>query len=78
MRLTLYTRLFLTPWMMVYALSGFCLNHATWFAGEQAVALLVHLGLEGPHQIMGGPTGDQLASAATTSPDGRGRAILGV
>lgn len=83
----LYTGLFLTPWMMVYALSGFCLNHASWFAdhlklapqwvnvrqetytpdasypndpGEQAVALLVHLGLEGPHQIMGIPTGDQL------------------
>lgn len=88
MRLThLYTGLFLTPWMMVYALSGFCLNHANWFTEhlmlapkwvnvrqatytpdssfpkdpeEQAVVLLRYIKLEGPHQIMGTPTGDQL------------------
>ena len=29
--LHLYTSLFLAPWMMVYAISAFCLNHHTWF-----------------------------------------------
>jgi hypothetical protein len=27
----LYTGLFLVPWMMVYAISAFCLNHKEWF-----------------------------------------------
>jgi len=27
----LYTGLFLVPWMLIYAISGFCLNHMTWF-----------------------------------------------
>jgi hypothetical protein len=27
----LYTGLFLVPWMVVYALSAFFLNHSTWF-----------------------------------------------
>lgn len=27
----LYTGLFLTPWMVVYAVSAFCLNHQEWF-----------------------------------------------
>lgn len=29
--LHLYTGLFLAPWMMVYAVSAFCLNHGPWF-----------------------------------------------
>lgn len=29
--LHLYTGLFLAPWMMVYAVSAFCLNHSEWF-----------------------------------------------
>jgi hypothetical protein len=33
----LYTGLFLVPWMMVYALSGFFLNHESWFAGSKPV-----------------------------------------
>jgi hypothetical protein len=28
----LYTGLFLMPWMVVYAVSAFCLNHQEWFA----------------------------------------------
>jgi hypothetical protein len=28
----LYTGLFLVPWMTIYAVSAFCLNHRTWFA----------------------------------------------
>ena len=28
----LYAGLFLVPWMTVYALSAFLLNHSTWFA----------------------------------------------
>ncbi len=27
----LYTGMFLVPWMMVYAVSAFCLNHSGWF-----------------------------------------------
>ena len=27
----LYTGLLLVPWMMVYAVSAFCLNHSSWF-----------------------------------------------
>jgi hypothetical protein len=27
----LYTGLFLAPWMLAYAISGFCLNHNEWF-----------------------------------------------
>jgi len=27
----LYTGLFLAPWMVVYAVSAFCLNHSAWF-----------------------------------------------
>ena len=83
----LYTGLFLVPWMMVYAISAFCLNHYTWFDAlkltpkwvtvrqatytadaafpklpeEQAVVLLRHLDLEGPHNIMGTPTANQLS-----------------
>jgi hypothetical protein len=29
----LYTGLLLTPWMVVYAVSAFCVNHKTWFSG---------------------------------------------
>jgi hypothetical protein len=29
----LYTGLLLVPWMVVYAVSAFCINHKTWFAG---------------------------------------------
>lgn len=29
--LHLYTGLFLVPWMTVYAVSAFCLNHKEWF-----------------------------------------------
>jgi hypothetical protein len=29
--LHLYTSMFLVPWMMVYAISAFCLNHSEWF-----------------------------------------------
>jgi hypothetical protein len=29
--LHLYTGLFLVPWMMIYAVSAFCLNHVEWF-----------------------------------------------
>lgn len=29
--LHLYTSLVLVPWMTVYAISAFCLNHSTWF-----------------------------------------------
>ena len=29
--LHLYTGLFLVPWMVVYAVSAFCLNHSPWF-----------------------------------------------
>ena len=80
----LYTGLFLVPWMTVYALSAFFLNHSTWFADlapkwvvvrqaaytadaafpkapeEQAIVLLRHLNLEGPHNITGTPTANQL------------------
>jgi hypothetical protein len=88
MRVThLYTGLFLVPWMMVYAISAFCLNHYTWFDAlkltpkwatvrearytpdatfpkapqEQAIVLLRHLDLEGPHNIMGAPNANQLS-----------------
>ncbi len=27
----LYTGLLLIPWMIVYAISAFCINHAAWF-----------------------------------------------
>jgi hypothetical protein len=30
--LHLYTGLFLVPWMTVYAVSAFCLNHNEWIA----------------------------------------------
>jgi len=30
--LHLYTSLLLVPWMIVYAVSAFCLNHSTWFS----------------------------------------------
>jgi hypothetical protein len=30
-RTHMYLALFLTPWLLVYALSGFILNHRTWF-----------------------------------------------
>ena len=30
--LHLYTSMFLVPWMMVYAISGFFVNHNEWFA----------------------------------------------
>lgn len=35
--LHLYTGLFLVPWMMVYAVSAFMLNHSTWFVGPPGV-----------------------------------------
>ena len=31
----LYTGLFLAPWMMVYAMSAFFLNHDAWFSGSK-------------------------------------------
>ncbi len=37
----LYTGLFLVPWMVVYAMSAFCLNHHHW--------LLEHLAITPPH-----------------------------
>jgi hypothetical protein len=84
--LHLYTSLFLAPWMVVYAVSAFCLNHNEWFrraqlvpafaqlsedefvAGTsfpeapeaQAQALLRHLGLDGPHRLIGTPDANQL------------------
>lgn len=85
--LHLYTGLFLVPWMAVYAVSAFCLNHKEWFTeglqlaqkwenvreveftpgpgfpqtpAEQAVAILRHLDLEGPHTIYGTPDANQL------------------
>jgi len=84
--LHLYTGLFLAPWMMVYAISAFCLNHNEWFTKglnlaptwetfrqrdftpgpefpetpeEQAVAILRHVDLEGPHRIIGAPDANQ-------------------
>ncbi len=33
----LYTGLFLVPWMVVYAVSAFFLNHDTWFADSKPV-----------------------------------------
>lgn len=85
--LHLYTGLFLVPWMTVYAVSAFCLNHREWFTEglelaadwenvcevdftpgpsfpqdpeKQAVAVLRHVDLEGPHRIMGEPNANQL------------------
>ena len=85
--LHLYTGLFLAPWMMVYAISAFCLNHNAWFAKglqletkfenvleqeftpgpefpeireQQAVAVLRHVDLEGPHRVIGNPDAEQL------------------
>lgn len=88
-RLThLYTGLFLAPWLLIYATSGFFFNHGPsitkhlgiqppqWevlrempFApndtfpqtpAEQAVAILQHVDLEGPHFIVGPPTPQQM------------------
>ncbi len=83
----LYTGLFLVPWMMVYAVSAFCLNHSEWFTEglqlapdwenvhqreftpgpgfpqtpeQQAVAVLRHVDLDGPHRILGKPDANQL------------------
>jgi hypothetical protein len=83
----LYTGLFLVPWMLVYAVSAFLLNHNEWFTGtsriaptwqvvqdtafnadetfpqapeEQVGAILKHLNLQGPHQMLGTPDADQL------------------
>ena len=85
--LHLYTGLFLVPWMTVYAVSAFCLNHKEWFTeglglaqnwenvqeveftpgpgfpqtpAEQAVLILRHVDLDGPHTIMGTPDANQL------------------
>jgi hypothetical protein len=85
--LHLYTGLFLVPWMTVYAVSAFCLNHKEWFTeglglaqkwenvreveyspgpgfpqtpAAQAVVILRHVELEGPHTIMGTPDANQL------------------
>jgi hypothetical protein len=85
--LHLYTGLFLVPWMTVYAVSAFCLNHNEWFterlqlaqkwenlreveftpdsgfpetSAEQAVAILKHVDLDGPHRVMGIPDANQL------------------
>ena len=82
--LHLYTGLFLMPWMAVYALSAFCLNHGKWVnetlsvsppkfevlreiefkpdsdfpktRPEQAVAILQHLELDGPHRVLAQPS----------------------
>lgn len=35
----LYTGLALVPWMTVYALSAFCLNHSTWFDSPKFVTV---------------------------------------
>jgi len=83
----LYTGLFLVPWMLVYALSAFFLNHRQWLTGtsqvapgwqvaretsftadaafpqdgeEQMRAILRHLQLTGPHQIIGTPDANQM------------------
>ncbi len=37
--LHLYTSLFLAPWMMVYAISAFCLNHSEWFTEGLGLAI---------------------------------------
>ena len=85
--LHLYTGLFLVPWMIVYAVSAFCLNHNEWFteglnpaqkwenvreldftpgpgfpqtSEEQALAILGHVDLVGPHRITGEPDDNQL------------------
>jgi hypothetical protein len=85
--LHLYTGLFLVPWMMVYAVSAFCLNHSSWFTEglqltqkwetlreveftpgselpqtreEQAAAILRHVDLDGPHQIVGTPSASEM------------------
>jgi len=85
--LHLYTGLFLVPWMTVYAVSAFCLNHNEWFTEglqlapkfenvrevdftpgpefhqtpeQQAVAILQHVDLDGPHRILGTPDAEQL------------------
>lgn len=34
----LYTGMFLVPWMVVYAVSAFCLNHMTWFVEKNQPA----------------------------------------
>ena len=34
----LYTGMFLVPWMMVYAVSAFCLNHGEWFTERLQLA----------------------------------------
>ena len=36
--LHLYTGLFLVPWMTVYAMSAFCLNHKEWFTERLQLA----------------------------------------
>ncbi len=83
----LYTGLFLAPWMIVYAVSAFFLNHNEWFTEglelrpdwknvcqreftpgpefpetreEQALAILRHVDLEGPHRLIGDPNASRL------------------
>jgi len=34
----LYTGMFLVPWMVVYAVSAFCLNHSAWFVEKSQPA----------------------------------------
>jgi hypothetical protein len=41
--LHLYTSLFLVPWMVVYAISAFCLNHNRWFQERKLTPTFVVL-----------------------------------
>ncbi len=84
----LYTGLFLAPWLLIYATSGFFLNHHQWIReklgvtspkwervreveftpsrtfprarDEQALAILRHIDLEGPHNVMGPPNDQRM------------------
>lgn len=83
----LYTGLFLWPWLLVYATSGFIFNHSAGFnklfgtmrpqfetlqetdfstpadfpyePAEQARAILKHLEMDGPHNVIGRQSNDQ-------------------
>lgn len=49
-RIHLYAGLFMTPWILLYGISGFMFNHPSWFAfGRQApqqIQLPVHVGAQ--------------------------------
>ena len=68
----LYTGLFLLPWMIVYATSGFFFNHSPWFArwfsySRQSLEVVRKLDL--PAGSI--PTGDPAATSPSGSPEGR-------